>query len=100
MPAGPLKLYWNKQLAGIISEAGWADFPWLAGKFEARRMSKPLRAVLEWFATQADADRLEEPPFAAELLEGWAVVKPDRNRVELPCPPIVRFTTGSVEWRE
>jgi hypothetical protein len=89
MTIGPLKLYWKKLLVGVITEASWADFPWIDGTFEARRLDKRLRIVLEWFDIQSEAERLEEPPFEPDLLENWSIVKPDRSQVELMCPPVV-----------
>jgi hypothetical protein len=86
-------------LVGLITDVGGSDFPWMDGRFEARRLGKRLRAVLEWFAAQAEAEELEEPPFPPDLLENWAMVKPDRGRVELVGPPLVRFAEGVVEWR-
>lgn len=53
MVVGPLKLYWKQQLVGVITEATWSDFPWIIGRFEARRVGKRLREVLAWFAAQA-----------------------------------------------
>jgi hypothetical protein len=100
MAVSPLKLYWKKQLVGVISGATWSDFPWIVGRFETRRVSKRLRAVLEWFAAQAEADELQEPPFDSDCVENWAIVKPDRSRVELLLPPIIDFDKGLAEWRE
>ncbi len=100
MTVSRLELYWKKQLVGVITGASWSDFPWISGKFEPRRLGKRLRALLEWFAEQAEADELEEPPFEPELLENWSIVKPDRSRVDLLCPPIIDFAAGVAEWRE
>ncbi len=100
MSVGPLKLYWKKQLVGVITDAGWSDFPWIAGTFDARRLGKRLRAVLEWFEEQTRADELAEPPFAPEWLQNWSIVKPDRSRIELLAPPLVDFARGIVQWRE
>jgi hypothetical protein len=100
MAADLLKLYWKKQLVGVITDATWSDFPWVVGRFEVRRIGKRLRDVLTWFAEQAEADELQEPPFDAEVIGNWAVVKPDRSRVELPLPPVVDFDRGLAEWRE
>lgn len=100
MAAGPLKLYWKRQLVGVITKPRWSDFPQIVGRFEARRLSKRLREVLAWFAAQADADELQDPPFDADLVESWAIVKPDGSRVELPLPPLVDFSKRLAEWRE
>jgi hypothetical protein len=100
MAAGPFKVYWKRQLVGVITEVAWSDFPWIAGKWETRRLGKRLRGVLEWFEAQSEGDELKEPPFEPELLESWSLVKPDQTRVELIGPPIVHFADGSVEWRE
>ncbi|MFL5338669.1 MAG: hypothetical protein ACJ8F7_00760 [Gemmataceae bacterium] len=97
--AAPHKLYWNSQLIGVITEATFSDFPWVIGRFEARRVSKRLRAVLNWFAAQAEADELQDPPFAAELVEGWVIVKADGSRHELLMPPLIDFDKGYAEWR-
>jgi hypothetical protein len=96
----PAKLYWKKQLVGVISDATWLDFPWIIGRFEARRAGKQIREVLRWIAAQAEADELQDPPFDAEWTENWAIVKPDRSRVELLLPPIIDFRKGFAEWRE
>jgi hypothetical protein len=100
MAVAPLKLYWKKQLAGVITDATWSDFPWVSGRFEARRLGKRLREVLAWFAAQAEADHLEDPPFDPERVGNWALVKPDRSRVQLLLPPIVDFSKGLARWRE
>jgi hypothetical protein len=100
MANGPLKLYWKRQLVGVITDAVWSDFPWIIGRFEARRVDKRLWAVLVWFAAQAEADELKDPPFDSEFVQNWSIGKPDRSRVELFLPPIVDFTEGFVEWRE
>jgi hypothetical protein len=100
MAVGPLKLYWKHQLVGVIRDATFSDFPWIIGRFEARRVSKRLREVLAWFAAQAEADELQEPPFDADLVGNWAIVKPDRSRAELLLPPLVDFNKGFAEWRE
>jgi len=97
---GPLKLYWKNQLVGVIMDATWSDFPSVAGRFESRQVSQRLREVLKWFAAQAEGDELKDPPFEAELLENWAIVKPDRSQVELLIPPIIDFDRGLAEWRE
>jgi hypothetical protein len=99
MAAGPFKLYWNSQLVGIITEAAFTSFPWVAGRFEARRVSKRLREVLDWFATQVDTHELHDPPFAPDLLSGWCVVDPDGERTELLAPPVIDFDKGTAEWR-
>jgi hypothetical protein len=100
MSLGPLKLYWKKQLVGVITDVTSSDFPWNNGRFQARRMGRRLREVLEWLSTQAEADELQDPPFDAELVASWAIVKPDQTRVELLLPPIVDFHKGLAEWRE
>jgi hypothetical protein len=100
MGLGPLKLYWKKQLVGVITDAAVSDFPWVSGHFQPGRVAKRLREVLEWFAAQAEADELRDPPFDADLVGNWAIVKPDRSRVELLLPPVVDFARGYAEWRE
>lgn len=100
MAIGPLKLYWKKRLVGVINAVAWSDFPWASGRFEPRQLPRRLREVLEWFADQAEAAEPADPPFDADLVENWAIAKPDRSRVELLLPPIVDFDNGFVEWRE
>jgi hypothetical protein len=100
MTVGPLKLYWKNQLVGVITESTWSDFPWIAGRFEAQPIPNLLREVLTWFASQAKAEELQDPPFDADLVRNWAIVKPDQSRVELLLPPIVDFIKGLAEWRE
>ena len=100
MADGPLKLCWKEQLVGVITDATWSDFPWLSGRFEVRQMDEQQRQVLAWFAAQTEADELEEPPFAAEWIGNWAIVKADGSRVELLAPPIIDFSKGMAEWRE
>lgn len=97
--AVPHKLYWRSQLVGVITEAAFSDFPWMIGRFESRRVSKRLREVLEWFAAQVEADELQDPPFASDLVENWVIVKPDGGRHELLMPPLIDFDMGSAEWR-
>src|SRR5262249_46640480 len=100
MKSGVMRLYWKKQLVGEITEYAGSNFPWFGGKIALMRMSQPLRTVLEWFASQATADDLEEPAFQDELLNNWSIVKPDGNRVELLGVPLVRIAQGLIEWRE
>jgi hypothetical protein len=98
---GPLlELHWKDQLVGVISDATVSDFPWLAGKFAAKRVSKQLREVMTWFAAQAEADELAEPPFGPELLEDWVIVKADGTWTVLDGVPLVDLKRGSIEWRE
>ena len=93
------RLYWNSQLVGVITEVTFSDFPWVIGRFQARRVGKRLRAVLDWFAAQAPDEEMQDPPFAPELLEAWVVVKPDGGRHELLMPPLIDFAKGFAEWR-
>lgn len=97
--ATPLKLYWNSHLLGVITGATFTDFPWVSGRFEARRVPKRLREVLDWFKTQAEVDDPPDPPFASDLLDGWVVIKPDGSRHELLMPPPIDFDNGFAEWR-
>jgi hypothetical protein len=100
MKTGALRLYWKKQLVGEITEYVGSDFPWFGGKIALKRLSQPLRTALEWFATQATADELDEPEFEEDLLNNWSLVKPDGSRVELLGVPLVRIAQGLIEWRE
>ena len=101
MGAGPVQLLWGDHPVGVITEVGWADFPWRGGRFRpAARLNKRIRAVLDWFAAQAAADRLDEPPFPTELLDGWAIAGPDGRRVALDGVPLVDLARGTIEWRE
>ena len=95
-----IELHWKDKRVGLISDAGVSDFPWLAGKFVVKRISKRLQTVLNWFAAQADAEELVEPPFDHDLLEHWTIVRSDGSRVELDCVPIVDLSKGTIEWRE
>ena len=99
MAPGPHKLYWKSQLVGVITEATFSDFPWMAGRFAARRLSTRVREVLDWVSAQADADDLQDPPFASDRVEGWAIVNPDGDRHELLMPPLVDFDKSIAEWR-
>ena len=97
--AAPHKLYWKSQLVGVITDATFSDFPWVIGRFEARRVGKRLREVLDWFVAQAESDEPLDPPFAADLLEGWVIVRPGGERHELFLPPLIDFAKGFAEWR-
>jgi hypothetical protein len=99
MDAGPHKLYWRSQLIGVVTEAAFSDFPWVRGRFEARRVSKQVREVLDWFAVQAKIDELQDPPFSTNRVEGWVIEQFDGSRHELLMPPLVDFDEGTAEWR-
>lgn len=99
MDTGPLKLFWKTKMVGVVTDATFSDFPWKAGRFEARKMSERLREVLDWFAAQAVADELLDPPFAVDLLEEWVIVDANGVRHELFLPPLIDFAKGIVEWR-
>jgi hypothetical protein len=99
MAAEPHKLYWNTQLVGVVTEAGYCDFPWVMGRFEARAVSERVREVLDWFAAQAEAEELSDPPFDTERLDEWVIVGADGGRYELLMPPLIDLDEGTAEWR-
>jgi hypothetical protein len=94
----PLTLCWNGQPVGQITEAT-TDWPWASGKLAIGNLPSEVRAVLEWFARQADSEEnLEDPPFHDELLNGWSLVGADGAVTEI-CVPVADFEAGTVEWR-
>ncbi len=93
-----LELHWNGQLLGTIVEVGWSDWPWASGRLLSEKLSPELREVLQWFTRIADADELEDPPFAQHLVENWWLRSSDGRRYEI-CVPIVDFQSRMIEWR-
>ena len=93
------KLYWQSQLIGVIAGVTTTDYPWVRGRFEPRQVSEELREVLGWFAAQAEADDLQDPPFDPRLLEGWFIDNVEGERHELLVPPLIDFDQGVAEWR-
>jgi hypothetical protein len=84
MAAKGLRLFWTDQLVGVITDAGWSDFPWASGELAVHEMPGELRSALEWATAQARSEGpLEDPPFPGALLENWWVEKPDGSKTEI-----------------
>jgi hypothetical protein len=94
------QLYWHDHHIGSILQPRWSDFPWIAGRFTPAEIPAEARALLEWESAQSEMDDdLAEPPFRAELWDGWYLLDPDHKRWSLAAPPRVDFAGGWAEWR-
>ena len=96
---GVWKLFWKRQRVGTITDVA-GDFPWRAGTFTpAARVSRSLRAALEWMAAAARSDDpLPDPPFPEEVLSNWRVAAPD-GQVSDTAIPVIDFDQGTITWR-
>jgi hypothetical protein len=91
------QLCWMDQVVGIVTDIQCSDFPWAEGKLTVVGLSGQLRAVLAWLSEQVNSeDDLEDPPFPAELVENWFLVKADgtKHNIILPAVDLVQGTVS------
>lgn len=94
-----LTLCWNGQPLGRITEVQVFDWPWVCGQLSRGDWPPDLRASIEALGRADDSDDdLLDPPYQSGHHEGWSVVDPTGNVIEI-CVPKVDFTTGEIEWR-